>query len=576
MADEAAVLRVSIDHGGQKRLNKEEVRIFLNGLDWDQQLSSNVWFDSTTGAVMRKPAFMDDAAWASSNSGINSKLTKGGGATYGYTLTTAGSWDNASKHSLGQLWYLDSKNINESVISTFTWEANQPFVISWFTHGATDSGQDEEGTRLDFGWGTPGGSSPTSFTGYPSDRVRAYRFDEPIKDSDFTTPARIGERKTKRGNAGQDQQGKFVSWWVEPLDYGVLVTSMASGGSFHVRFDDADDDTYTLPEAQFWWWLRKGTGATDNPMATVLAAPVQYLPTPYVISDIIHLEILPHPDSTPVQYSIYAPSGGTDLTYELLNAAGTAPWNETDTELRIKVYLDTTIGFSGSLYSFELSWPPIIVRTDGSEEVDLNELSAEEAEENGSFELRSLSFSVPEGLAGATARLTCLNPTVLDEKLETTNVRTICNRPMRLHWGRVSGAGTLIDGRGGEPETVYHWNPEAESISWEIFSQDAQMARCFLRARLNLGGLLLHEAFTRLAKVTGCFEDEDLDIEVSTFRLPNTNAAMDDAENVCKPGDNPWEWMGRLMETYSALDSLKIVPTAERVWLRYRTFYVEA
>jgi hypothetical protein len=513
--------------------------------------------------------------WAQSNTGLYQKITVGGGATYGWTLTTSSKWKNFDAASQGGNYFAQSQNVNESVISTYTWDTNQAFFISWFVHAKETPGA-EDGTRLEFGWGDPAGTSVTSCRIFPSGRVQVYRNDVQVYDGDGWTQGETAPQKTKKGSTGQDTSMTFCGYWVEPFDLGLLITCTSHGKSLHVRFEDIDPDTVLpapIPSAQFWWWVRKATGATVNPQCTVQAAPVQYLTTPYVISDVITLDFVPDASITP-EFS-YITSGTVPVTYELLNEAGTAAWDGTSNTLRVKVYLYTGVSTaSGALYSVELEWPGATITTDGSDQVDLNALQDEEEDDQGSFMLESLSFSKPDQIGGASASLVMRNPERVDLKQSADVVRSVSNRVFSLQWGRASRENYLIDGRTGSPKVTRGINNDVEKLAIQIDDARKALERYRFRTKKNLGGLTLSDALKYLFKVAGTFTDADMDyIEASTFTLPVDNAASDEASCVIKVGETPMEWIQRIMDDYSPLDFCDIVPMKGGIYPVYRTLY---
>lgn len=570
MAAERAVLRCVLDASDQLRPDptRQTQRIYLNGLDWDVALSSNVWFDPTTKAVLRKPAFMDPE-WLQSNTGLYQKLTVGGGATYGYTLTTSSKWKNFDASSQGGHYFASSQDVNEAVVSTYTWEVYQPFYIAWFVHAKETPA--EEGTRLECGWGDPAGDVPTSLRIYPSGRVQVYRHDEQVYDGDGWTQADVAPQKTKNGSTGIDTQGTFAGYWIEPFERGILITCTSHGKSVLVPFEDWEEAA-SIPSAQFWWWVRAASGATTNPQATVQSAPVQFLAVPYVVSDVITLDELPSVEVTPVFSYIGSP--GLVPTYELLDDTGSAAWDGVALTLRVKVYLDTSPVYSGALYSVEIEWPGESVRMGGDDALDLNELEQDDEEDAGSFALVSLSIRKADQVGGASARLEVRNPQRIDDAQDAQNVRTMTNRALSIQWGRSSIEGKVIDGRTGPPSVTYSLTDEAEMLAWDIGDQRTALEKFRFRSRKNFGGMTIDEALRWLFKCAGTFRDEDLDLEVSTFTLPTDDAGGDDASCVARVGDTAAEWIDRIMDDYSPLDFCDIVPRADRVMAVYRTRYV--
>lgn len=578
MPEEAAVLRVLLDPGGQRRQDPERptVRIYLNGLDWDVGLSQNVWFDPTSKAVLRRPAFMS-AEWQQSNTGIYEKLIIGGG-DYGYSLTTPSKWQNHLASSAGGHWFVVSQDVDEAVVSSSTWATNQPFYICWFVH-ARDETNADDGTCLECGWGVPTGVSQTALRVYPSGRIQVYRNGEQVYDGDGWTSPETSPQKTKRGGSGVKTDAQFAGYWIEPFDLGLLVTSTATGKSLHVRFEDIDPVTATpppIPEAQFWWWVRRADGSTTNPQATVQAAPVQYLPGAFVVSDVVTLDRLPPEDVSPVLR--YIASGETYLaTADLLNEDGSGPWDGASLTLRVKVYLDESEIWSGAIYAVELEWPGATIVTDGDDALDLNELADDEqdSEELGSFALQRLHLSKPDQVGGFSASLTVRNPGRIDDRQGAAAIRTMANRACWIQWGRASLAGLLLDGRTGSPRATSAINVDAETLDFDIEDARKALESYRFRTRKYLGGMTFSDALRYLFKAPGVFTDEDLDgIEENTFRLPVDNAAGDDAALVIQVGDTAAEWIDRLMDDFSPLDFCDIVPQAEgRPRPVYRTLY---
>lgn len=578
MPEEAAVLRVIMDPGGQRRPDPDRpaARIYLNGLDWDVALSFNVWFDPTTKAVLRKPAFMS-AEWQQSNSGIYEKLVIGGG-DYGYTLTTASKWKNHLASSAGGHWFVVSQDVDEAVVSSATWDASQPFYICWYVH-ARDETNADDGTCLEFGWGDPTGVSQTSLRAYPSGRIQVYRNNALTYDGDGWTAPEVAPQKTKRGGSGIKADAQFAGFWVEPFDLGLLITATATGKSLHVRFEDVDPVTATpppIPGAPFWWWVRKADGAGTNPQATVQAAPVQYLGSSYVVSDVVTLDQLPPEGVAPVLR--YIASGETyAATADLLDADGAGPWDGESLALRVKVYLDESEIWSGAIYAVELEWPGATITTPGDDALDLNELADDEqdSEESGSLGLLRLHLSKPDQIGGFSAALTIRNPGRIDERQSASAIRTMANRTCWVQWGRASLAGLLLDGRTSSPRVTLGVNTDVETLEFDIEDARKVLESFRFRTRKYLGGMTLSNALKYLFKAPGIFDDGDLDgIESNEFVLPIDNAAGDDAALVIQVGDSAAEWIDRLMDDFSPLDFCDIVPQAEgRPRPVYRTLY---
>ena len=146
MAQPSAI-DIVLDHR-QLRRWKDPILWHVNGLDWDHDLSEDVYHDSETGNVFLRPSCYYPT-WLTSNSGLYAKYRLAD-----YTLTTSAKWKEMTANGAGN-YFLFSQDVNESVTtSAVVGAVNQAMMIGWFVYGdGAYAGQSDDGTRLECGWG---------------------------------------------------------------------------------------------------------------------------------------------------------------------------------------------------------------------------------------------------------------------------------------------------------------------------------------------------------------------------------------------------------------------------------------
>lgn len=507
-------------------------------LQWDLGLSSNIWVDLVTYSAILQPV-QTKAEWSSSAAAPYGRLRKAD-----FSLTGA-SWVEHSYRFNGDV-YLYLVGATETVTTHTTWERNQGFWFSFFSYGLNDAY-----CQLQVRMGTVG------IEIYSDGSVRLYK---PVASmADFTTANLIGsgsitdldDRHSRQSGRSDGAPGRMMTGM--PTDVmimpwrgrEILITSNRGGG-FSFTFEDIAADAVSptiTSSATMAWKVPYG-------QAMVQCAPLRFASSGALVS---RPYTLPEPPEigapAPTCQAYYdAPGYGVQVAPAASAVAndGSTPFvpdgTEDTTRLRIALTGDGTN--TPAVHGGAVVYDATTQDTDESEEADI------------AGYIDEITFNVPESPSGVQVSLRIRDADACAAVAD--NISMASNRPIEID---LDGH-TVFWGRTGRPDYTYNLNAHIDSVDIDCRDQWVALERYQIQTPTPFDSRDLADVIEELAIMPG-YSTWNTDIEAFGFTLaPGSRAAEGEWRLIPEAGDNPAEWIERLVNDYTPKAVTGWVPAA--------------
>lgn len=514
------------------------IGVALAGKDLlDPVYSSSAFQDPVTFTTMLMPRCYE-ASWDTSNSGAYAKL--------GVTDFGSPSGIKAQDQSgTGAKPFLYGAN-NITLQTTTTWGVNQGFVVSFlnYNNGAA-------AVALECGWSS--GTAVSSDTA-----VRIY-------GDGFTEVWRGGDKIASGNLAGDglfNSQNQTITVVLMPHRVRELLVWAKGGGGLRGVMPDIDEGATSpaiTPAAKFW--VRQPEVSTN-----VMVAPLKFATSGYAVSALYQFGEAPDGADVLEQFTNKSWAGGGLQTYRLygdasytsgatdaascslVGATGSAfVANGSNRNCRLKIALSGNGNSTPVIYGAEMAYKGLEAITDDSEEYD------------ASGDVSRFSLSVPDG-GGPMAQIEVCGA---DVSAGVSGLRTQSNRPFEIKCGTT----TIINGRTGSPHYDRLSNPDAERISFDVYSAIQALKNYRFRDTKPLDGMLVsHETddcLVRFLLHQIGVPDASMDLETSTVRIGEiAPAECGEWSESIEVNATAWEVLERFMEDYLGGWFYDAVPSA--------------
>lgn len=506
--------------GPEPRIELDRIVLSVDGNSWARELADGIWVDPITRTAMLAP-LPTTAGWETTYTGEYTRLDKGD-----YTLGTPGDWVEVPRRDPADI-YLESPT-NAKATTTATYDANQPFYISFYVPGVESLG---EQTVFKCGWGVEG--DPDSITL----RVRANGTIAIYKAGDiagvYSLEGGLLAPGTTKGSP-KSVARQTVPLLLIPCRRRELLVVSSSGTGFSHVFTDLNafltDNTIT-PSGAFWW------------QAPVTRASCQLAPLRFEQSGVIYGQL------TQMRYPL--PTGSAfDLipAYDSIGV-GVLEGGEVDIvesdltdyvpdgivdQVRIKL---TLTGDGGSTYG--------VYALDTISQITTTQTA--DAPLNLTGRIHALSLSVPEN-GPVTGTVSVFNPArLIAEGLEQAD--TIGDRPFRVAIGGVD----ILRGTTGRPKRDYSKGNRsgiADLLTWELFDREREFREKQFVSSVPYDGIYLVDAVEDLVGLAG-FSASNTLVSSDPFILPYTPAvSLGEWKLAPERGDTIAQWLDKLHSTY--------------------------
>lgn len=512
-------LQVHFDHA-QARVGDDRISLFASGLEFSAGTGGYV--EPITGTSMLKP-YQFEPSWYTSSSGNYAKM---GLTDFGLSTT---SWEvRADQHWAGPWLCLKDSASNVRATSTASYSKNTGWFLSWFSYGSGD-----RFVQLKCGW---------SNTSSDTDGVAVYVW----SDGDVTVykdGERVGSGKIG-APSNTSQAGSVVSVALIPFRHRELLVAGNLNG-FSVVFDDIAEDAVspTITGAtKFWWEI--ASGATQ-----VQVSRIKYPTSGYVDSQKLSWIEAPATGETAGTFN-NTPWPGGSRSYRVFGHGGYVGtqdgvlsirnWDGTSftpdgtrTESLLRVTMSTDDQYhTPSVYGGITSYLGTIVNTDATEQVNVTDYVDE-----------GLTLSVPDTAEGASASFTIRDP----DNCGVVGVKDQVSRPVLLRAGTMP----FFDGVAEAPSYQQTANSLADVLAFTVNDRWHFLRTQTFKEPVPLDGTNLEACLKFLAR-RGGFESAHTSVSTTSFSLPFTPSRDGEFSIMIEPGDNPADWVARLIDDYAS------------------------
>lgn len=515
----------------ESRIEYDRIVLSVDGTTWDRSLADGIWVDPITRTAMLAPLPTTDA-WATTFTGDYARLAKAD-----YTLASPSDWYEVPRRAAADI-YLESATMAKAT-TVDTYDANQPFFISFYIPGVEDLG---EQTVFKCGWGTEGAAGAVTLRIRANGSIAVYKAASLV--GVYSLEGGLKRPGDTKG-APQSIAQKTVNLLLIPCRRRELLVVSSWGTGFSHVFPDLDaflTDNEITPSGTFWW------------QAPVSWASCQLAPLMFAESGVIYGQL------TQMRYApVFGMAFGGLTAYDKIGTGvlETGQFDIVESDLsdyvpdgsidlvRLKLSLGGDGGSTYGVYAIDAFTDPTLTAT-ADDPYDIT------------TRIHSLSLSVPEN-GPVTGRLTAHNPAgLIADGLPLAD--TTGDRPFRLAFGSVD----ILRGTTGKPTREYSKGNStgiADKLTWDLFDREQMFRQKQFFSALPYDDILLVDAIEDLMKLGG-FPASDYLGSSDTFYLPYTPAvSLGQFELVPERGQTIAEWLDKFHSTFAATWKRGWVPT---------------
>jgi hypothetical protein len=551
----------------QQRLQTDGVSTLVGGKDWDQALSSNVWFDGITDTVFLLPGCLEPS-WLSSNAGIYAKL-----APTDFTLSPSSSdpnWSYPTVNTDGAQWYKYSDNTSGAGgITSISVPVNQAIVFEIFSPVTTPAGN----YLGSFGYGPLGNVSDpdgVGFAVYDDFSMDLYYAGAFV--GHFAVSGQVADYGQTYGLTPYQDTQLATKFIVIPCrEREILVISSCGGGFSYIVTTIPEGTTGAIitPNAPLWW------GAQPGVDAQVRMALCQFEATGNAIGKQSFFFV--DPGASPTygfqKYIDGSVPGSTSVAMQVSDGLNpSSPYVNGTNGVRLNVQLTGDGTYSPEVYGSRGYTLPQLQNTSGSG-VDLTSYILEgtwDVSDSNSGSSLKVKLKDPRAIGSLCPNIGCITnrPWQLWDNgvllLEGVNERPRTHQGIRFQGDGESSPGdpTYGDQTGSNPvEYVEFVIRDAWKTAEEYIFNDI----------IPLDGLSVAQAYTLITDTIGITQSSagrspNLSSALSTTYMAQAGNPTKEFNTQIEPGDKGSEWMDRIAKTYCANYAHFMKPGAGGGW----------